>query len=128
VDLSTGTITNDGFGNRETMTGIENVGAGTIFVDSFAGDDESNFIIVGPGETAVTNGGYSGIFASRKESGMARRRGNTVVDVFSAAQPTTKHAARGGGVGELRPREFGSGRLGAGSEPLSPASSKCLWS
>lgn len=58
ADLSTGIVSNDGFGNFETMTGIENLGAGTLFADTFTGTDDSNFFIaVGGGDTLIGNGG-----------------------------------------------------------------------
>ena len=44
VDLRTGIVANDGFGNREQLTGIESLGGGTVFVDSFYGDDRANHI------------------------------------------------------------------------------------
>lgn len=57
VDLFTQTISNDGFGNAETMVSIENLGAGTAFADSFTGDDGANFIMAGYGDTVLGNGG-----------------------------------------------------------------------
>jgi Ca2+-binding RTX toxin-like protein len=44
ADLRTGVISNDGFGNVETMTGIESLGAGTQFIDTFNGNDSRNFL------------------------------------------------------------------------------------
>jgi hypothetical protein len=44
ADLRAGTISNDGFGNSETMTGIESLGAGTRFADTFYGNDGRNFL------------------------------------------------------------------------------------
>jgi Ca2+-binding RTX toxin-like protein len=42
ADLRTGIISNDGFGNSETMTGIESLGGDTVFADTFYGNDSRN--------------------------------------------------------------------------------------
>jgi hypothetical protein len=42
ADLRTGIISNDGFGNVETMTNIESLGDGTAFADTFYGNDDIN--------------------------------------------------------------------------------------
>jgi len=57
ANLFTQTISNDGFGNAETMVGIENLGSGTAFADSFTGNDNANFIMAGYGDTVYGNGG-----------------------------------------------------------------------
>ncbi len=57
ADLRTQTITNDGFGNAETMTSIEALGGGTRFADLYEGDDNANFLVVGLGDTARGRGG-----------------------------------------------------------------------
>jgi Ca2+-binding RTX toxin-like protein len=57
ADLRTNTIANDGFGNAETMTGIEALGPGTAFADQFYGNDSANALIGGRGDTAMGFGG-----------------------------------------------------------------------
>ncbi|WP_369061004.1 hypothetical protein ABOZ73_04285 [Caulobacter sp. 73W] len=57
ADLRTQAITNDGFGNAETMTSIEGLGGGTRFADLYEGDDNANFLVVGLGDTARGRGG-----------------------------------------------------------------------
>jgi Ca2+-binding RTX toxin-like protein len=57
ADLRTGLITNDGFGNAEIMVGIEGLGGGTAFPDTFYGNDDANFILVDVGDTARSFGG-----------------------------------------------------------------------
>jgi Ca2+-binding RTX toxin-like protein len=57
ADLRTGIIENDGFGNRETMTGIESFGNGTAFADQFYGNDGRNLLIAGAGDTMMGFGG-----------------------------------------------------------------------
>lgn len=57
VDLYTQTVTNDGFGNAETMTSIEAIGAGTIFADFMTGNDEHNFLWGGLHDQLICGGG-----------------------------------------------------------------------
>lgn len=57
ADLRTQTIGNDGYGNTETMTSIEGLGAGTIFADLFHGDDGDNLLYVGKGDRGYGYGG-----------------------------------------------------------------------
>ncbi|MDX2276138.1 MAG: calcium-binding protein [Hyphomonadaceae bacterium] len=61
ASILTGVISNDGFGNAETMTGIEGLGGGTAFADSFEGDDASNLFVAGIGDTITALGGNDGI-------------------------------------------------------------------
>ena len=58
IDLRTGIIANDGFGNTETFTSIENIGQTTAYVDLIDGDDNDNYII-GAGDGDIING-YGG--------------------------------------------------------------------
>lgn len=62
ANLFTQTIANDGYGNAEVMTSIESLGAGTAFADSFTGDDGSNLLFAGFGDTVIANGGDDTIF------------------------------------------------------------------
>ena len=57
ADLRTEIISNDGFGNAETMTGIESLGGGTAFADTLHGDDNRNALLGGPGDTLNGHGG-----------------------------------------------------------------------
>ncbi|HEV2746677.1 MAG TPA: hypothetical protein VGW34_05190 [Allosphingosinicella sp.] len=57
VDLRTGVIADDGFGNRETMTGIETIGGGSVFADQFYGNDQANHIYVGADAIVMGFGG-----------------------------------------------------------------------
>jgi Ca2+-binding RTX toxin-like protein len=52
VSLLTQIVTNDGYGNAETLVSIEGLGGGTAFADNFTGDNSRNLIIVGLGDTA----------------------------------------------------------------------------
>ncbi|HEX8480578.1 MAG TPA: calcium-binding protein, partial [Allosphingosinicella sp.] len=57
ADLRTGIISNDGFGNVETMTGIESFGPDTAFADTFYGDDGRNGFLAGRGDFVFGFGG-----------------------------------------------------------------------
>jgi Ca2+-binding RTX toxin-like protein len=57
ADLRTNTISNDGFGNAETMTGIESLGGDTAFADTFYGNDHRNGLLIGRGDLAFGFGG-----------------------------------------------------------------------
>lgn len=57
ADIRTQTILNDGFGNVETMTGIEGFGSGTRFSDVFYGDDGANGFVGGTGDYVHGFGG-----------------------------------------------------------------------
>ncbi|RIX27227.1 beta strand repeat-containing protein, partial [Sphingomonas edaphi] len=57
ADLRTGVISNDGFGNVETMVDIESLGADTAYVDTFHGDDNRNFFGGSRGDNLYGHGG-----------------------------------------------------------------------
>lgn len=57
ASLITQTISNDGFGNAETMVSVEALGAGTAFADQLTGDDNRNFLLGDLGDTLIANGG-----------------------------------------------------------------------
>jgi Ca2+-binding RTX toxin-like protein len=57
ADLRTQTIGNDGFGNVETMTSIENLGGGTRFADVFHGNEGANLLLVGTNDEGFGYGG-----------------------------------------------------------------------
>src|SRR5688500_13349864 len=57
ADLRTGQITNDGFGNAETMAGIESLTGNSVFVDQLYGNDSINFLGAGRGDTLMAFGG-----------------------------------------------------------------------
>ena len=57
ADLVSQTVSNDGYGNAETMTSIEALGGHTRFADTFFGDDGANLFLVGGGDTLYAAGG-----------------------------------------------------------------------
>jgi Ca2+-binding RTX toxin-like protein len=79
ANLITQTISNDGFGNAETMISVEGLGAGTAFADQLTGDDNANFMYAGFGDTVITNGGNDTI---EVDSAPALLDGGTGVDTI----------------------------------------------
>lgn len=63
ADLRTGIISNDGYGNAETMVGIESLGGGTPHADQFYGNEIDNLILSGIADTIMTFGGNDWIQA-----------------------------------------------------------------
>jgi Ca2+-binding RTX toxin-like protein len=61
ASLLTQTISNDGYGNAETMTSIEGLGGHTRFADDFTGDDNDNLFLIGGGDTLHALGGNDDI-------------------------------------------------------------------
>ena len=57
ADLRTGVISNDGFGNVETMVGIESLGGDTAYIDTFYGNDSRNYLTAGRGDYIYGFGG-----------------------------------------------------------------------
>ncbi|HYW17139.1 MAG TPA: M10 family metallopeptidase C-terminal domain-containing protein [Allosphingosinicella sp.] len=57
ADLRTGVISNDGYGNAETMVNIESLGDGTAFADTFYGNDSANGLKGSFGDTLHGFGG-----------------------------------------------------------------------
>ncbi|MEA3054200.1 MAG: hypothetical protein QOG72_3103, partial [Sphingomonadales bacterium] len=64
ADLRDGTISNDGYGNVETMVNIEGIAGGTAYADSFYGNDGANLLAVGRGDTVYGFGGNDRIYLS----------------------------------------------------------------
>lgn len=59
VDLRSGIITNDGYGNTETITNVEKISVGSIFADTLHGDDQNNELL-GTGAGADNIYGHGG--------------------------------------------------------------------
>jgi Ca2+-binding RTX toxin-like protein len=57
ADLRTGIISNDGFGNSETMANVESLGADTAYADTLYGNDSINFLYAGLGDSLYGFGG-----------------------------------------------------------------------
>jgi len=57
VSLMTQTVTNDGYGNAETMSGIEDLGGGTVFADWFEGNNGDNLFVIDAGDTVIAHDG-----------------------------------------------------------------------
>jgi Ca2+-binding RTX toxin-like protein len=79
IDLSTNTITNDGYGNVDTVSGIENI-EGSENADSITGDSGVNFLFGLEGnDTLIGGGGDDKLFG---ESGADTLTGGTGSDHF----------------------------------------------
>lgn len=57
ANLGTQTISDDGYGNAETMSSIEALGTGTQFPDTFIGNGGDNLFLGGKGDTLEGRGG-----------------------------------------------------------------------
>ncbi|ANP46460.1 beta strand repeat-containing protein [Candidatus Viadribacter manganicus] len=57
ANLMTQAISDDGFGNAETMVSVEGIGDGTAYADTFIGSDGANLILASTGDTVQANGG-----------------------------------------------------------------------
>jgi Ca2+-binding RTX toxin-like protein len=68
ADLRTGIISNDGFGNAETMVGIESLGSDTAFVDTFYGNDNRNQLYGNRGDNLYGFGGNDDVALSSAAS------------------------------------------------------------
>ena len=64
IDLRINEITNDGFGNTETLINVERVSGGSILVDTFHGDDNDNglFATVAGADNLFGHGGDDHLF------------------------------------------------------------------
>jgi Ca2+-binding RTX toxin-like protein len=77
ADLRTNSISNDGFGNAETMTNIESLGSGTAFADTFYGNDGRNYLWGSAGDSLF---GFGGDDILRADSAPAAMDGGAGVD------------------------------------------------
>ncbi|MBT3551575.1 MAG: calcium-binding protein, partial [Rhodospirillaceae bacterium] len=79
IDLSTNTITNDGYGNADTVSGIENI-EGSELGDSLNGDTGVNFLFGLEGDDTLIGGGGGDTFEG--EGGADTMTGGAGVDRF----------------------------------------------
>jgi Ca2+-binding RTX toxin-like protein len=96
ADLRTGIISNDGFGNVETMVDIESLGSDTAFADTLHGNDNRNFLWAGRGDTLY---GYGGDDTLHMSAAAALADGGDGIDTLSVD-----------GNGGLIPDNNGDGR------------------
>jgi Ca2+-binding RTX toxin-like protein len=69
ADLRTGIVSNDGYGTRDTMTGIESLSANTNHVDKLYGNDQANHLSSGAGDIMMGFGGDD-LFSAAGGAGM----------------------------------------------------------
>jgi len=101
ADLRTGIISNDGYGNVETMTGIESLGADTAFADTLHGNDGRNLLLASRGDTLM---GYSGGDHFQLSGAAALIDGGTGVDFLQLISGTYfVPDSNGDGLAEIGP-------------------------
>lgn len=83
ANLATGSISNDGFGNAETMVGVEGLGGGTAFADTFIGNELANTIIAGIGDTVRGMGGDDVFELEGATATLDGGEGNDTLESFS---------------------------------------------
>jgi Ca2+-binding RTX toxin-like protein len=103
ADLRTGIIANDGFGNAETMTGIESLGGGTAYADIFDGSDGINHLAGGSGDTIRGHGGND-VF--HLDGATALLDGGDGIDMLAGIDPA-KLVIGSGGIAQVARTENG---------------------
>jgi len=92
VDLEAQMIFNDGHGNTEFLTSIEDLGLGTLFADTFYGSSGSNFIWAGLNDSVYGQGGDDSFFVDEAAAILDGGDGiDTITDL------TQQRAVDGGG-------------------------------
>jgi Ca2+-binding RTX toxin-like protein len=84
ADLRTGVISNDGYGNTETMVGIESLGSDTAFVDAFYGNDGINALFGNGGDKLYGFGGDDQFYLASAASIVDGGSGTDVLQVDSS--------------------------------------------
>jgi Ca2+-binding RTX toxin-like protein len=102
ADLRTGVISNDGFGNVETMVGVESLGADTAFADTLYGDDSFNFLYAGLGDSLYGFGGADVMEVTAAAAVVDGGGGTDTLRVFSHI-PGYRPDSNGDGVAEEAP-------------------------
>ena len=84
VDLArtSGQVSNDGFGNTETLESIEGI-LGTVFADTIKGDSADNIIMGYTGQDKLTGRGGADKFVYGTWNGMGNEFGDTITDFVS---------------------------------------------
>ena len=84
ADLRNNMISNDGFGNAETMVNIESLGAGTAFADTFHGNDGRNALVGSRGDTLNGHGGDDIVVINSAPASTDGGTGTDRLELFSA--------------------------------------------
>ena len=82
ASLKDGVIYDDGFGNVETFVGIEGFGQGTLFADTFEGDNGENYFLVGFGDTLEALGGDDFVQVTRAPAVLDGGSGTDTITTF----------------------------------------------
>ncbi|HEU0099171.1 MAG TPA: M10 family metallopeptidase C-terminal domain-containing protein [Allosphingosinicella sp.] len=99
ADLRTGTISNDGFGNSESMWGIESLGSGTAFADTFYGNDNMNALLASNGDFLY---GFGGDDLIDLTGAAAVADGGDGIDILLLRHEGALLAPGAGGLAEIR--------------------------
>jgi Ca2+-binding RTX toxin-like protein len=102
ANLNTGIISNDGFGNAETMVNVESLGGDTAFVDTFYGNNNSNALLGSRGDNLYGSGGDDVIYLSAAAALADGGAGNDVL-VLQSDAPWYLPDSNGDGFAELAP-------------------------
>jgi Ca2+-binding RTX toxin-like protein len=102
ADLRTGLITNDGFGNVETMVNVESLGGDTAFVDTFYGNDGANALFASKGDNLYGFGGDDRITLSAAAAVVDGGAGDDVLNL-QAPGSWFQPDSNGDGLAELAP-------------------------
>jgi Ca2+-binding RTX toxin-like protein len=86
ANLTTQTISNDGFGNVETMSSIEGLGGGTVFADQFTGDNNANFLLGNTGDTITALDGDDTFQLEGAPGLIDGGAGNDTITVFTGSR------------------------------------------
>ncbi len=99
ASLLTQTITNDGFGNAESISGIEDFGGGTAFADSFEGNNGANLFLVDYGDTVTAQGGDDTFQVDRAAATINGGDGNDTILSFTLS--SLQQDTNGNGLAEV---------------------------
>ena len=100
ADLRTGVISNDGFGNVETMVGIESLGGDTAYADTFYGNDSRNLLGGNRGDSLYAFGGADSISLNSAAAVVDGGDGTDSLQLFSAGNWLTPDT-NGDGLAEI---------------------------
>jgi Ca2+-binding RTX toxin-like protein len=108
ADLRTQSVTNDGFGNAETMTGIESIGGDTAFADTFHGTDAANGFVTGFGGDKVYGHGGDDRFEMGTAAALVDGGEGTDLLFLRSTGGFLRPDANGDGLADMAPAMPGS--------------------
>jgi Ca2+-binding RTX toxin-like protein len=126
ADLRTQTISNDGYGNAETMSSIEAFGVGTFYADTFYGDDNANQASADLSDSVYAFGGDDVLYVDGAPSivdggagfDQAIFQGLETIDVFGDTGTATQGISVDLAAGTINNDGFGNTGAIAGIEKV----------